>query len=196
MLQHPDNQRLSEGLQRCLDQADAWSGTIFRFTGMKYASRADLLSGAGARRHGGRWNPPNQFNCIYGSLDAEVAHQETMASYERYGIPRSKIPPLVQVSIALRLQEVLDLTTAASLKRLGVSRKEVIECDWETAQTGGAEALTQCIGRLAWEAKLEALLVPSRQISGGVNLVLFPGRRRRGSSWKIAGARELPRKRR
>lgn len=191
---HPQANGLAAGLHSCLHLAAPWDGTIFRFTGVKYANRGDLLSGAGARRHGGRWNPPGLFNCIYGSLDAGVAQEESFASNDRYGIPREMMRPLVQVAVRLRLQVVLDLTDAAILKLLGVSRAVLTRCDWEAEQDLGREAITQCLGRLAWQAKLEAVLVPSRQISGGVNLALFPGRRRRGSSWKIQGARDLPRK--
>jgi RES domain-containing protein len=100
----------------------------------------------------------------------------------------------VRVAINLQLQRVLDLSSPAALKALGVTRKELAAVDWEVEMDAGNEALTQAIGRLAFDAKLEGIIVPSSRTEGGKNLVLFPGRRLAGSSWKIVGARELPKK--
>ncbi|MCE9552147.1 MAG: RES family NAD+ phosphorylase [Planctomycetes bacterium] len=50
------------------------------------------------------------------------------------------------------------------------------------------------MGRIAWEAKLEGILVPSVRQPGGSNLAIFPSRRLPGSSWRIVGARDLPKK--
>ncbi len=192
MTVHPKNARLHAGLRRLLMFARPWNGAIFRNTSVAYANRADLLSGVGSRQHGGRWNPPGRFNCVYGSLDPHTALEEAFAASDRYGIPRSKARPRVQVAIVLELQLVLDLTPNASLRALGTSKSELKLVDWEMEQEGGNEALTQAIGRLAWEEKLEGLIVPSSRVHHGKNLVLFPGRRRRGSSWKIQGGRDLP----
>ena len=101
---------------------------------------------------------------------------------------------MVLVALQDRIQAVLDLESVLANTR--ISRSALMNCDWSAEQNESREALTQCIGRLAWEAKLEALLVPSSLGSSGTNLVLFPGRRRRGSSWKIQGVRDLPPKRR
>jgi RES domain-containing protein len=131
------------------------------------------------------------FACVYGSLAANVAQEEAFASIDRYGIPRDQIGPRVQV--AVRLRGVLDLTEQNALSRLGLTKRRLTQCDWQRDQDRGEEALTQCIGRLAWEQRIEALIVPSRQLAGH-NIVLFPGRRRRGSSWRIQGARDLPRR--
>jgi hypothetical protein len=76
-----------------------------------------------------------------------------------------------------------------------VTENELIATDWISIQDAGEEALTQAIGRIAWEVRLEGLLVPSARVAGAGNLVLFPGRRRKGSSWKIQGARDLPKRR-
>lgn len=194
MPNHPDSDWLGAGIKRCVPLATPWNGSAFRFTTVKYSNRRDLLSGAGARIHGGRWNPPGGFNCVYGSLTAGVAQEESFASYDRYGISRSQMRPMVQVAILLRLQVVMALTLPAVLKSIGTTTAELITCDWEAAQDQGVEALTQAIGRLAWEERLEAIIVPSRQVSGASNLILFPGRRRPGSSWKIQGARDLPKR--
>lgn len=166
---------------------------MFRFCTIEYANRRDLLAGRGARLNGGRWNPRGLFNCVYGSVDARTAQHEVFASFARYGIPGDKMPPLAQVAIKLRLQSVLDLRANRLLRRLGLRQRDLVECDWQHEQQSGREALTQCLGRLAWESRLEGLLVTSTNGAASGNIVLFPGRRRRGSSWRIQGARQLPR---
>lgn len=190
---HPKTKQLKSGLKKLLSSARPWEGAIYRFVEVGYSNRDDLVSGAGARKHGGRWNPP-RFNCVYGSLDPTTAQEESYAAYDKYGIPRSKMSPRVRVAINLKLQHVLDLSTPAALKTLGVSRKELAAVDWEAEMNAGDEALTQAIGRLAFDEELEGIIVPSSRTVGGKNLVLFPGRRLAGSSWKIAGAKELPKK--
>lgn len=87
MVPYVHAERVRESLERCLEHVGPWSVVVFRCAGVKYASRSDLLSGAGARRYGGRWNPPGLFNCVYGSLDASVAQREALSSYAKYGIP-------------------------------------------------------------------------------------------------------------
>jgi RES domain-containing protein len=96
------------------------------------------------------------------------------------------------VAVDLRLQVVLDLRNPQVLRRLGVLDREFLTADWLASQDAGEESLTQAIGRLAWEEKFEGILVPSAREPDGTNLALFPGRRRRGSSWRIEGARDLP----
>ena len=43
-------------------------GVIVRSAGTKYANEGDFLSGEGAGRFGGRWNPTG-LKAIYGSTD-------------------------------------------------------------------------------------------------------------------------------
>jgi RES domain-containing protein len=193
MQTHPQSKQLKSGLKKLLSKAGPWQGAIYRFVEVAYANRSDLLSGAGARNYGGRWNPP-RFNCVYGSLDPTTAQEESYATYDRYGIPRAKATPRVRVAIDLQLQRIVDLSSSAALRALGVTRKELAAVDWEAEMDAGKEALTQAIGRLAFDEKLEGIVVPSSRAAGGKNLVLFPGRRLAGSSWKIVGARELPKK--
>jgi RES domain-containing protein len=179
-------------MHNCVRLARPWSGTIFRFVTVRYASRADLLSGRGSRRFGGRWNPPSLFNCIYGSLEPRTAISEALGTTSAFGIPPSQTRPRVFVAVDLRLQVVLDLRNPQVLRRLGVLDRELLAADWLASQDAGEESLTQAIGRIAWEEKLEGILVPSTREPDGTNLALFPGRRRRGSSWRIQGARDLP----
>jgi len=188
---HLRPEQIRAGLQHCLAKVGPWSGALFRFTTVRYSNRTDLLTGIGSRKHGGRWNPPGLFNCVYGSLDPQTALEESMATFRAYGIPQNQARPRVLVAVNLKLQAVLDLTSTQCMRHLGVGRQELTKLDWQANQDCGEEAVTQTIGRLAWEAELEAILIPSAR-SEGTNIAVFPGRRRKGSSWKIQGARDLP----
>lgn len=70
-------------------------GIVFRSVTPKYARSADLLSGAGSRRVGGRWNPPGHMNAVYASLDAESAMREVLSHYRDHGIPEHEAMPRV-----------------------------------------------------------------------------------------------------
>jgi RES domain-containing protein len=179
-------------MQNCLKFVAPWSGTIYRFTTVRYASRSDMLSGRGSRASGGRWNPPGQFDCVYGSLEPGTATAESLGMSSAFGIPPAKMPPRMFVAIDVQLQAVLDVRDKRVSAFLPVSERDLIGPNWIALQDAGQEALSQAVGRIAWELKFEALLVPSARVPGGANLALFPGRRRKGSSWKIQGARDLP----
>jgi RES domain-containing protein len=192
---HPDTDKLRERLRGCLVSTEAWSGTFYRATTVEYSSREDLLTGAGSRIAGGRWNAIGSFNAIYGSLEPETAMAEALANFRDYGIPVSQAMPLVFVAVSAKLQSVLDLTDRAVLKSLEVSTKYLISTPWREFRARDEEALTQALGRLAFEERIEAILVPSARRHGATNIILYPSRRKRGSSWKIERAGKLPRKR-
>jgi RES domain-containing protein len=182
-------------MRKLIDAAKPWSGTWYRAITAEYANRQDLLAGVGSRMTGGRWNALGSFNAVYGCLEPETAMAEALANYRGYGIPVSEAMPLVFVAVAVELQAALDLTDRESQRVLGVSARAMRSAPWRVLQGRGQEALTQALGRIAWEERLEGILVPSARVAGAVNIVLFPGRRRAGSSWRIQRARMLPRKR-
>lgn len=61
---------LDEGLVQRIDARGTieWSETCYRYTG----AHRDALSGEGARRFGGRWNPPLLFPAIYLADSAQL----------------------------------------------------------------------------------------------------------------------------
>src|SRR5262249_5609496 len=61
MPHHPASDRLARALVRSLARAGAWAGTLYRSASPRYANRDDLLTGAGSKTAGARWNPPNSF---------------------------------------------------------------------------------------------------------------------------------------
>lgn len=190
--QHPDTDSLRRGMARCLEYVAPFSGIIYRAVATRYANRNDLLTGKGAKIYGGRWNPPGLFCVVYGTPDPHAALAETLNTYGQYGIPQEQRLPLVLAAINVRLQRVLDLTCGKIRSRLGVSEERMLEADWRTAQAKNSEGLTQAIGRLAREARIEALLVSSARLKKGENLVIFPDQLTKLSRLRIVNRRDLP----
>jgi RES domain-containing protein len=190
--QHSDTDLLRERLRLCRSHVGSWSGTCYRATTIEYANHRDLLAGVGSRETGGRWNPPKLFNAVYGCLEPETAMAESLGNFRDYGIPVSQAMPLVFVAVVVKARAVLDLTADAVQAQLRVTTRRMLAVNWQARQESGEEALTQAIGRIAWEEKLEGLLVPSVRRRSARNIVLFPSCRRRGSSWKIQRVEDLP----
>ena len=107
---HPRFEELLRAMRRRVVRGEPWSGVVFRSVTPRYASSHDLLSGYGARKHGGRWNPPGSFPAVYASLTPETAVAEALAQFRYFGISDADAMPRVTVSLAAELQSVLDLT--------------------------------------------------------------------------------------
>lgn len=184
---HPEAERLSRLIPRCLDRATVWSGTTFRSVTPKYAKSKDLVSGEGACRFGGRWNPPGSFPTVYLSLDMETAFAEFRAQWHRYGMTPEAALPRVFCAIEVDLRRLLDLCDGRTRQRLCVSRKRMTQERWLEKQEAGEEALAQAIGRIAFESNAEGLLVPSAAHPRGRNLIVFPDRLYKESRIRAAG---------
>lgn len=182
---------LKDRIGRCIPRLITFSGTICRAVGTKYANSSDLLTGEGAKKFGGRWNPPGLFGAVYGSLDPYAALAETVGSYGHYSIPFEQRLPLVLVAIRCELRLVLDLADGKVRSQLGVSLQRFLDCDWQEAQDKNSEGITQAIGRLAWESKIEAIFVPSARLKNEKNLVIFPGLVKKPSFMKIINRKQL-----
>ena len=169
----------------------SWQGDTFRFGSLRYLRPRDILSGLGSFKVGGRFNAPGSFPAVYASLDKATAATELDARARYYGLNTDALQPAVLVAVEMRLQASVDLRQPAVLAALSVTLDAIATCDWRAAQAAGREALTQGLGRAAYEAGLEALLVPSAQVPDGVNLVYFPGACRAGSTTRIHQDAEL-----
>ncbi len=161
-------------MKRCKAAAVAWRGTVFRSTTPEYSRSADITSGEGSRRHGGRWNPPGHFAAVYASLDPETAMEETLAHFRYYRIPEHAAMPRLFVAIEIRLSSVLDLRSGSLRQRLRVSRDRMVALDWRSVDGRDRVAVTQVLGWAAYSLGLEGLLVPSAVRRQGTNLVAFP----------------------
>jgi RES domain-containing protein len=172
-------------------KAAEWNGTVYRAVGTEYANKRDLLSGEGTKRFGGRWTPPASFATAHASLDVKTAVAESLGTQKQYGIAVDERLPLTLVAIDVSLQKLLDLTDESVLRELDMTRQRLLRCRWRESMHKGREALTQAIGRIAFEAGLEGLFVPSAQARKGKNLVVFPDNLQKASSLTIQNVAKL-----
>lgn len=193
MRDHPEFDRLARRVQRCLSLATSWRGTLFRSASPRYANKDDIITGAGSKAAGARWNPPGRFRTVYTSLHVETAVTEALAHFRHYGLPAARAMPRVIVALDAQLQRVLDLTDGRVRRMLGVSASRLLGEPWREMQKKGREALTQAIGRVAYGTNLEGILVPSAAHRGGTNLIVFPANLDPPASWlKIINRDQLP----
>ena len=143
---------LDEELVQRIDARDTiqWSGTCARYTG----AHREPLSGEGARRFGGRWNPPSLFSAIYLADSA----QARMVEVERAAQAASTTPEMHTID-ATDLA-VLDLTTPEAREAVGLEDDDIYGDDWSACQA---------VGHAAWFLHVQGLLVPA---AGGVGLVI------------------------
>ena len=125
-----------------------WSGTCTRYTG----AHRDPLSGEGARRFGGRWNPPLLFSAIYltDSTQACMVEVETRCAG---GIndPGELLEASYRLhTIAVTDLAVLDLTTLESPRSSGFWKMTT------SMATTGRPAKT--VGHAAWFLHVQGVL--------------------------------------
>jgi len=159
-------------MARAAALATTWEGEFYRSCKVRYARSADLTSGAGSLRWGGRWSGPGVARVVYGSTTPEAAVAESLAGLRRAGIEPARAAPFVIAALRARFV-ALDLTAPEVLTALGLDAVELADDPWWLAQGRGVESLTQAVGRSAFEAGLGGLRVASRAVPGGVNLAVF-----------------------
>jgi RES domain-containing protein len=192
MRPHADSARLSGAICKAAPLAGPWNGDLFRFCRPGYSTPAELLSGKGALFAGGRWHPIGLFRAVYLSLDPETALAESMAHHRRYGWPERSALPKTLIGIAARLQTILDLTDGRVRRRIRLSEERILAERWWERRVHDEEAVTQAVGRVAREAGVEGLLVPSAAFKRGKNMVLFSDNLAPGSELAISNPGELP----
>lgn len=134
-----------------------FSGTVYRICSARH--RGNVVSTRGSILHGARYNIRGYFGALYTSLSKETARRE-MARY-------FTVPPIggfVEVSIGLKLSRLVDLTNRRLLRKAQVAWEQLIETQ---------SIVTQEIGLRAWEAGIEALLVPSAANPAESNLAVL-----------------------
>lgn len=128
--------------------AESFSGTAYR----NQAPGFDPRSGEGARRAGGRFNPPRSFPVIYLCVTRPCVVAELTAQAARQSISVDDLLPRELWSLTMQLDRVLDLTSAGTLAKIGLDTADLTSPD---------HALTQRIGEAAHERGYQAIKSPS-----------------------------------
>lgn len=121
------------------------------FTGMGYRNQApgfDPRSGEGARRGGGRFNPPRSFPVIYLCLTRPCVVAELTAQAERQSVPVGDLLPRELWALTFSLDRTLDLTDANVLASAELDPADLVLRD---------HAFTQSIGEAAHERGYQAI---------------------------------------
>jgi RES domain-containing protein len=167
---HPNYRRILLAVNSLSAPAQALNSVWYRCVETSFAH--EIVSGEGARRHGGRWNPIGSFRAVYLSDTPETALQEYLARARRMKWPDHKSLPMVMAGVEVKVRRVLDLrvpeVAAAVEPFLKAERLQ-----WRSIQSR-REAASQAIGRAVRETGLQGLLATSQQVKAGLNLVLFP----------------------
>jgi len=151
---------LDEGLVQRIDARGTihWSGTCYRYT----AANRDPLSGEGARRFGGRWNPPSLFAAIYLADSAQACMVEVERAAQAASTTAETMleVPYRLHTVDLADLAVLDLTTAEAREAVGLEDDDIYGDDWSACQA---------VGHAAWFLHVQGVLVPA---AGGIGLVI------------------------
>jgi RES domain-containing protein len=163
---------------------------VYRFVAKGKDIPTQVLSGEGSFHVGGRWNAPDTMRAVYTSTTPETATTESLAYFRYYGFREQDAMPRTLLALEFKLNNILDLTDVKVRRRLRVLLREISSEDWRKLQDAGKESLTQAIGRAAYAAGFEGLVVPSARVSKGVNIVFFP--ERQSASSTIGVYKKLP----
>ncbi len=134
-----------------------FSDSVYRV--VPAALRGKILSTEGNRYSPGRYHLAGETGILYTSLERDLAIRELGWHAARANLQGG----LAAGKIKVKLQEVLDLTQAAVLAKLGLSKEVLVSPDC---------SITQAVSHQARKAGFQGLLVPSATGSG-VNLVVF-----------------------
>lgn len=118
-----------EGLPRT-----SYSGLVYRH----YAPAYGALDGGGARRLGGRWNPPQSFPVIYTGSSVLTVDAEFRKTLRAARLPVTGARKLATIKIDLT--RVLDLRAEATRHSLGVTLADLAADDPSAPQAIGAAA--------------------------------------------------------
>jgi len=112
------------------------------------ASGFDPRSGDGARRFGGRFNPPHSFPVIYLCTSRPCVVAELTRQADRQGLAVDDLLPRELWRITVELTKVLDLTHRGTLEALDIDPVDLLRDDRQ---------LTREIGEAAQEHRFQAI---------------------------------------
>lgn len=114
-----------------------WTGLAHRHT----SAGRDPLSGEGARRNGGRWNPPGR-PTVYLARPESACVAELVRLAERTGIaPEALVARGWEMhDVQVNAVPVLDLTIEGALDHVGLEQDDIGGDDWSACQAVGEAA--------------------------------------------------------
>jgi RES domain-containing protein len=124
----------------------------------------DPRSGEGARRFGGRFNPPKSFPVIYLCLTRRCVVAELTRLAERQSVQLEDLLPRELWSVTASLDTVLDLTDESTLSSTDLTTVDLVRPE---------HAFTQEVGEAAHERGIQAIRSPSATGADDI-LALFP----------------------
>jgi RES domain-containing protein len=160
------NAKQQKAIKRWIGRAAPLKGVFFRSVEYRYMDPIDVLSGAGARDHGGRFAPVGT-RAVYLSVTDSGASKEVTARKSRLGgvgqISADKYPRVVY-AVAVDLKKALSLTTLGSSQAAETVKTACLNKD-------DLSASMELAGELI-AAGIEGLLFPS-VVGGDGNLVVY-----------------------
>ncbi len=110
-------------------------------TGWRHvAPQYDPSSGEGARKVGGRFNPPDSFPVLYMCTTRPCAVAELQHMGQRQPITLAGLLPRQLYRYEIKLTQVLDLTDLNALDALGLDPGTLVRPDWTATQQIGTIA--------------------------------------------------------
>jgi RES domain-containing protein len=160
------NAKQQRAIKRWISRAAPLKGLFFRSVEYRYMDPMDVLSGAGARSHGGRFAPVGT-RAVYLSATDSGASKEVTARKSRLGgvgqISTEKYPRVVY-AVAVDLKQALDLSTLGSSQAAEAVKTACLTKD-------DLSASMELAGELI-STGIEGLLFPS-VVGGDDNLVVY-----------------------
>lgn len=185
---HPRQLKIAQALNS-VDLSKALIVTVdgYYYRTISYRRSQESLSTIGAEKTGGRYNfrpvDANSMPCLY------CGEKDITATTEKfYGLKRDNkpLPPHTVVSIAVKLNHVLDLSDHDKCNRAGIDW-DLLNAPWEYCQDRlKIPAYSQEIGRLAFHLpRLEAIKFASTKLPDNHNLAIFTDKMISDSTLKL-----------
>ncbi len=121
------------------------------------------LSGKGAARFGGRWNPVGA-PAIYAACEMSTAWAEYNQGFVQH--------PALIAQLELRDARLADLTDPQVLEGLGAD-EGIHDCEWRALTEAGEEPPTYALRRKLMAEGIEGVLYPSFMSPGGRCIALW-----------------------